>query len=75
MSASHQGSILRAVDALKGECKLNLRLKRRKRSGVNLVTYVLFRAVLQGILVQDTRRCRGTFVRRRDGAEPGQRCV
>lgn len=45
MCASDQGCvgcILKIINALKAECKLNLRLERKKESLVNLIKYVLF---------------------------------
>ena len=47
MCASDQGCvgcILKVINALKVECKLNLRLERKKQSLVNLLKYILFQS-------------------------------
>lgn len=38
------GCVLKGINALKVECKLNLRLERKKQSLVNLIKYVLFQS-------------------------------
>lgn len=47
MCASDQGCvgcIVKVMNALKVECKLNLRLERKKQSLGNLIKYILFQS-------------------------------
>lgn len=76
MCASDQGCvgcILKVINALKVECKLNLILERKKQSLVNLIKYILFqssspRGRFTGFLVWETLRCHGTFVYHGNGS-------
>lgn len=73
MCASDQGCVVKVINALKAECKLKLRLERKKQSVVHLIEDMLIqsssaRGRFAGLLVQEALRCRGTFVYHRNGS-------